>query len=358
MSPRSNASFTSVVSLSCLLLCGCDSASSSSGPSGGTASSGGSPASGGATAGGSAISGGAPSQVGSPSSGGNSGTATGGASGALATGGAPPQAGSPSSGGSSGTATGGASGALATGGAAATGGATTGNGSCAGALICEDFEAYTGTPGAPWKVLKNAAGNVIIDSAQHRSGTNAVKFTTTGAADYQQAYISLSTIFPIANNAFYGRMMIYTTKAANDGVHWTMIEGEGAATAQGITSAKVRYGGQHQQKLMANYDTSGKASDCWQHSATKMPEGKWACMEWYFNGSTNTQKFWLDGLSIDDLTVIGQGDGCLKDDTQGKWIYPNFARLDLGWESYATDDPREVWIDDVAIGTSQIGCPQ
>jgi len=227
-----------------------------------------------------------------------------------------------------------------------------------GALICEDFEAYTGTPGAPWKVMKNGPGNVIIDGAQHRSGLKAVKFTTTGAADYQQAYLSLDKIFPIANNAFYGRMMIYTAKAANDGVHWTMIEGEGPASAQGITSAKVRYGGQHEQRLMANYDSSGKASDCWQHSATKMPEGKWACMEWYFDGATNTQKFWLDGKGIDDLTVTGEGEGCGSQETQGKWIYPSFARVNLGWESYQKDDPREVWIDDVAIGTSQIGCPQ
>jgi len=206
--------------------------------------------------------------------------------------------------------------------------------------------------------MKNAAGNVSIDSAQHKSGTKAVKFTTTGALDYQQAYISLDKIFPIANNAFYGRLMIYATKAANDGVHWTMIEGEGAATAQGITSAKVRYGGQHEQRLMANYDSSGKASDCWQHSASKMPEGKWTCMEWYFDGAGNTQKFWLDGKAIDDLTVTGEGEGCVSQETQGKWIYPSFARVDLGWESYQKDDPREVWIDDVAIGTTQIGCPQ
>ncbi|HYQ27203.1 MAG TPA: hypothetical protein VER04_08285 [Polyangiaceae bacterium] len=227
-----------------------------------------------------------------------------------------------------------------------------------GALICEDFESYTGTPGAPWKVMKNSAGNVSIDGTQHTSGTKAVKFTTTGTIDYQQAYISLDKIFPIASNAFFGRMMIYATKAANDGVHWTMIEGEGAATAQGITSAKVRYGGQHEQRLMANYDSSGKASDCWQHSATKMPEGQWACMEWYFDGTTNTQKFWLNGKAIDDLTVVGEGEGCGSQETQGKWIYPSFARINLGWESYKTDAPREVWLDDVAIATSRIGCPQ
>jgi hypothetical protein len=263
------------------------------------------------------------------------------------------QAGSMAVAGTSGTgAAGGSSGAAGS----STGGASSG---CQGALVCDDFESYTDKPTMPWTVTVDGggAGKVVIDSAQHKSGTKSVKFTTSGAMDYQRAFISLTKPFPVANNAFYGRMMIYTTKAANDGVHWTMIQGEGKRT-DGITRADVRYGGQHQQTLMANYDSVGKKSDCWQHSQTKMPEGKWACMEWYFEGATNTQKFWLDGKAIDDLTVVGQGQGCVAHETEDKWLFPTFERLFVGWESYQTDDAREVWIDDVAVGTTQIGCPQ
>jgi hypothetical protein len=213
-------------------------------------------------------------------------------------------------------------------------------------------------PAGPWSVKTNASGGVAIDGAQHRSGSKAAKFTTDGAQDYQQAYIGIDKVFPTLAGAFYGRMLIYATKAANDGVHWTMIEGEGAAPSQGITRADVRYGGQHEQALMANYDSRGKASDCWQHSETKMPEGKWACMEWYFESATNTQKFWLDGKAIDDLTVTGSGQGCIAHETDDAWIFPTFEHLYLGWESYQPDDPREVWIDDVALGSTQIGCPQ
>lgn len=264
--------------------------------------------------------------------------------------------GNPGGGAGGGSAAGAAAGGGGSGGGAAGAGAGGGNGACNGALFCDDFEAYTDAPGAPWMVQKNAQGNVIIDGAQHRSGTKAVKFTTTGTMSYQQAFMSLTKIFPVAQNAFYGRMMMYATKAANDGVHWTMIQGEGAATG-GITNAKVRYGGQQQKSLMANYDSTGKKSDCWQHSATKMPEAKWACMEWYFDGATNTQKFWLDGNAVNDLTVMGVGEGCLSNETDNKWVFPTFSKVSLGWESYQTDDPREVWIDDVALGTSKIGCP-
>lgn len=295
---------------------------------------------------------------GGTASGGTAGGAGAGTAGYETVGGALGQAGSSSSAGVSGTGTGGGAGGTTAGaaGAAGSGGGGGASSGCTGALFCDDFEAYTGTPGMPWTVQKNAQGGVSIDGAQHRSGTKAVKFTTTGTMAYQRAYISLDKIFPVAQNAFYGRMMIYTTKAPDDGVHWTMIQGEGPATG-GITRADVRYGGQHQQSLMANYDTTGKASDCWQHSQTKMPEGKWACMEWYFEGATNTQKFWLDGKAIDDLTVVGQGQGCGSHDTDDKWIFPSFERVYVGWESYQADPAREVWIDDVALGTSKIGCP-
>ncbi len=280
-----------------------------------------------------------------------------------------------SAGGASGTSAGGASAAGAASGGgglggASIGGAPTGTGGsplagaagnadgCAGALICEDFERYTGKPAAPWIVSTNQ-GSVAIDTERHRSGKQSVKFSTTGVNTYQRAFIGIEGApFPLADNAFYGRMMIYATKAANDGVHWTMIQAEGPVAAQGISNATVRYGGQQMKSLMANYDSTGKKSDCWQHSTTKMPEGQWACMQWYFDGKTNTQKFWLNGAAIDDLTTTGKGQGCIDHDTNDMWYFPqSFSKAYVGWESYQKDDPRDVWIDDVALSTQPVPCP-
>ncbi len=229
---------------------------------------------------------------------------------------------------------------------------------CAGTLVCDDFESYTSKPAGPWTVSTNQ-GTVAIDTERHRSGKQSVKFSTTGVNTYQRAFIGIEGApFPLANNAFYGRMMIYATKAANDGVHWTMIQAEGPVAAQGISNATVRYGGQQQKSLMANYDSTGKKSDCWQHSTTKMPEGEWACMQWYFDGKTNTQKFWLNGAAIDDLTTTGKGQGCIDHDTNDMWYFPQgFSKAYVGWESYQKDDARDVWIDDVALSTQPVLCP-
>jgi len=295
---------------------------------------------------------------------GNSASAGSAAAGASATAGNPGTSGSgggtPTGAGSGGVPAGGAGsgGVPAGGGGSPVAGAAGNTDSCAGTLVCDDFESYTGMPGAPWKVNTNQ-GTVAIDTARHQSGKQSVKFSTSGANTYQRAFIGIEGApFPLADNAFYGRMMIYATGAANDGVHWTMIQAEGPVAAQGITNATVRYGGQQMKSLMANYDSTGKKSDCWQHSATKMPEGVWACMQWYFDGKTNTQKFWLNGAAIDDLTTTGEGQGCIAHETNDMWYFPQgFSKAYVGWESYQKDDAREIWIDDVALSTRPIACP-
>ena len=279
-----------------------------------------------------------------------SGAASSGAAGSNAAGTGAAGASGGNFGGGGSAATAGASGASA----GASGSANT----CAGTLICDDFEAYTGKPAAPWTVNTNQ-GTVAIDTERHMSGKQSVKFSTTGANTYQRAFIGVEGApFPLTGNAFYGRMMIYATSAANDGVHWTMIQAEGPVAAQGITNATVRYGGQQMKSLMANYDSTGKKSDCWQHSATKMPEAQWACMQWYFDGKTNTQKFWLNGVAIDDLTVTGKGQGCIDHETNDMWYFPqSFSKAYVGWESYQKDDARTVWIDDVALSLQPVACP-
>jgi hypothetical protein len=118
-----------------------------------------------------------------------------------------------------------------------------------------------------------------------------------------------------------------------------------------------RYGGMNNQAYLANYETSGVATDCWRNSATKIPEAQWACFEWRFDGPTNTMNFYVNGAQVNDLTVVNQGDGCINHGTGDVWMAPQFDQLNLGWEHYQTSaDPMSMWIDDVAVGTARVGC--
>lgn len=232
---------------------------------------------------------------------------------------------------------------------------------CLSASVCDGFEDYvTAQPTGPWTVATSGTNvKVAMDETRAFSGKRSVKLSMPGTSNYQRAFIGLTgQPFPLANNQFYGRMMFYAA-ALPTNVHWTFVTGEGPVAAQSISNAQVRYGGFTNKLLMANYDAAPQAPDCWQNSTKAMPEAKWVCLEWQFDGNTNTQRLWLDGQSIADLTVAGKGQSCIANTLQGNWYFPQkFERVYVGYESYQADaTPRTVWIDDVAIASERLGCP-
>jgi hypothetical protein len=233
-------------------------------------------------------------------------------------------------------------------------------GDCSTALLCEDFEAYPAGqgPAGPWTV-DTAQASVVIDETRAVSGARSVRITTEdGEGTYRRAFMSVTgaPVFPLDGNVMYGRMMIWLTAAPEGSVHWTNIQGEGDVEGMGFRGLS-RYGGQHDGRLMANYETSGISTDCWQHSDTTIPVGQWACFEWRFNGPNDEMNFWLDGAPLDDLTVIGMGEGCGGNDAGGYWYSPIYDTLRLGWEHYQATSGKELWIDDVAVDVERIGCP-
>jgi hypothetical protein len=68
-------------------------------------------------------------------------------------------------------------------------------------------------------------------------------------------------------------------------------------------------------------------------------------------------RFWLNGAAVDSLTVVNTGSGCVTAPGNQAWTAPTFDRLDLGWESYQQDSARTIWIDDVAVSKTRLGCP-
>jgi len=261
-----------------------------------------------------------------------------------------------------------------TAGTTGTGGA--GGDPCATALFCDDFETYTAgqAPGSPWSKQVSSGSTVAVDTTQFHSGAQSVKFVAmpVSGSNSKTAYMRLmsTSVLPVMPNMFYGRMMFRLEAAPTGDVHWTFLEGYGQVPGQ-TYHALYRYGGQHPvmngstfvgSQLMANYETpdsysgTGPSSDCWQHAnKVVVPEGKWSCVEWQFDGTANTMRLWLDGAAIDSLTVVGAGSGCGT--ATPVWTAPTFSRMDLVWESYQADTARTIWIDDVVLSKTKIGCP-
>jgi hypothetical protein len=266
----------------------------------------------------------------------------------------------------------GGTGGLGVGGTGGAGGAAD---PCATALYCDDFESYPvgQAPGGAW-TTELGSGTVSVDGGEHHSGTKSVKFTTQAGGGTKTAFMKLATsaVFPVTPNVFYGRMMFQLQAAPTASVHWTFIQGGGLVPGQSY-HALYRYGGQLPvmqgtlfvgSQLMASYDTpdsysgTGPSSDCYQHAnQTVVPTGGWTCAEWMFDGVNDVLQLSLGGQPLDDLTVNGTGQGCVNQPAGYPWTAPIFDEVELGWQSYQTDDARTIWIDDVVISKFPIGCP-
>jgi hypothetical protein len=149
-------------------------------------------------------------------------------------------------------------------------------------------------------------------------------------------------------------MFMFVEEASPDGVHWTMLESSGKIPGKDIV-AEVRYGGQHGKRLMANYETVGTRTDCWQHASVKIPERKWFKINWFFDGTRNTMRIWIDDKPVNEITVKGRGEGCLGNDLNDEWIFPVFENVQIGWVDYQLKGgTRDVWIDDFAISSKPL----
>jgi hypothetical protein len=253
----------------------------------------------------------------------------------------------------------------------------TGSDSCASALFCDDFEtpAVSAAPASPWAVEHGGAATALVDSTHHVSGTKSVKFVVPGQAD--SAFIALrdAPLFPVTQNAFFGRVMLFLLEAPSTSVHFTLIEASGLVPGQTYHSA-YRLGGQQPitssgtfagSQLMANYETpdgyggNGPKSDCWHHAnRVVVPVGRWSCFEWQYDGQNNALTLWVDGAEV--LSVVGMGDtsngdGCVNQPSTFPWTAPIFDTVRVGWDSYQADDSRTLWLDDFAMSVGRIGCP-
>lgn len=234
------------------------------------------------------------------------------------------------------------------------------------ALFCDDFEGWDAgaVPGAPWTVTLNK-GTVAVSTTRAASGHKSVRVAVQGGVSgdsYRRAVLTLagSPLLPVTGNNLFGRMRVWVDNLPsgdkNDGelVHYSFISGSGTSAAAGGTTL-VKYGAMNFKRFLANYWEGPTKYDCWRNSATAMPEGRWACLEWQFDGSKNEARLWLDGTALNDVTILGSGSGCVGT-TNKPWHFPVFDRLELGWQNYQLWTGQELWMDDVAIGTSRIGC--
>jgi hypothetical protein len=307
-------------------------------------------------------SGGAPSA----GAGGGAGAGAGGLAGTSSTGGAGAsgaggvaQAGQ---GGAAGMPAAGASGSAGSGAAGAAGGTATG-------FFSDDFESGTAGMQPPgWdnfigyvKNGMNPSGTTLalVDTMHVHGGTKAVHFH--GDSNPAQIVKAL----PSGMTKLYVRVWVYMTRQLGQQTdmsanHETLIA---LRAKSGSADNEVRFG-EIKGTVGVNEvptDNIAPTMDKW-HLATGplVPKNTWECLEVAFraDASPNTLNSWENGMTLFDVTSVGT-DQWQNNPMPADWLAQKFAAMPaeivLGWQSFS-NAANDVWMDDLVLSTSQIGC--
>ena len=228
-------------------------------------------------------------------------------------------------------------------------------------LLCENFEtALVGDVPDPalWSLQLGEGSTIVVDDTHTAGGRHAVRIEVT--QDRQWAYLQNTSLFPAAGQGFWGRLFfrIGAERPDNEGlVHWNLIE----AMAEHDPIRMYRYGGISVPELDRNYFN-------WNHEMRPRPDGfselsqddhldarvraaMWHCVEWHFDVATNTSRFFWNGEEREALRISQQADGVPFE------MLP-FRALNVGFTLYQPIlQDYVVWIDEIAVDETRIGCP-
>ncbi len=230
----------------------------------------------------------------------------------------------------------------------------------AGFSLCEDFESGALDPNT-WQIVGGTA--VTIGTADHARGTRALHITKVANG---AAYIKETKTFPAPNNSYFGRAFykfISLPDRPMTYAHFTVL----AASGTGI-AGEVRLSGQLPTntagKTLLGVGTDNRTQDAgtgdWTTSDADptgnpraIPLNEWLCVEWQHAGNTNETRFWWDAVEHPSLHTTASHHG----GNTNPFILPTFTNLWVGWQEYqASTQTFELWVDEIAISPTRIGC--
>jgi hypothetical protein len=233
------------------------------------------------------------------------------------------------------------------------GGASAG---CGAAVVCDDFEkgVVGQPPPSPWTVSApscTGTGALAIDDSQAHSGVRSVK--VTGAGGYcNHIFFGTSAPEPL-QDSLWARFFVRLDTALGDG-HVTFL-----AMKDAHDGKDLRMGGQS-KILMYNRESDDATlpalSPAGIAKSLVPPTGQWMCVELHVDGTARAIQTWVNGNAVEGLVV----DGTSTPDVDDQWLRgsswaPKLADVRFGWESYGGQS-ETLWFDDVAVGSSRIGC--
>ncbi|KAF4406374.1 hydrolase [Streptomyces lycii] len=226
---------------------------------------------------------------------------------------------------------------------------------CTADGFCEDFEAQTGTGlSGRWTASApncTGTGAASVDSAVAHTGAKSLRID--GTAGYCNHIFAATDLTEVAgSSSLHVRFYVRHTTAL-PAAHVTFL----AMHDPNDGGKDLRMGGQNgalQWNRESDDATLPEQSPNGVALSRPLPLDEWTCVEYGIEGSTLETR--VNGEVVEGLVV----DGTPTHDIDRQWLNkagwsPAPTDLRLGWESYG-DGADTLWYDDVAVGTSPIGC--
>ncbi|HVV50875.1 MAG TPA: hypothetical protein VHO06_14510 [Polyangia bacterium] len=235
---------------------------------------------------------------------------------------------------------------------------------CAAArfALCEDFESGALDP-AVWTVGGVAP---VVDTGQAARGTHALHVRVTGKG---ASTISESKTFPAPADTYYGRVFVYfkslpAPTPAFRYAHWTIVAASGTGVAGEVRLGGQLQGGVNRFGVGTDSGDDPAGSGDWTNpdrdpgpggAPPAVPTGRWLCLEWMHDGAHQQTRFWWDGVEHPSLATTPATPHLGR--ARVPFTLPTFTDLWLGWFEYQpTDQPFELWLDEIAVDRARIGC--
>ncbi|HVR64084.1 MAG TPA: hypothetical protein VMU50_19430 [Polyangia bacterium] len=239
-----------------------------------------------------------------------------------------------------------------------------------GFQLCDDFESGA-VDKATWTVDGTAP---VIDDMHVARGSKALHITVPNGASTR---LHETKTFRETDDTYFGRIFVYfkTLPTPTGGLgysHWTLLaaSGDGPGAGGEIRFGAQMMGGVNRFGTGTDNQSAGGTGDWTNIDQDPAPDGKpayvptgvWLCLEWMHAGPpANETKIWIDGVEHTSMATTETMHGtklsrAVPTAGMGNFILPNFTALWVGWQAYSGKQDYELWMDEIAVNHTRIGC--
>jgi hypothetical protein len=218
----------------------------------------------------------------------------------------------------------------ASGGAAGAGGGSAGAGGCA-YKYCEDFEGAVapGAMGSDWKIDVDKTSTVDTVTTKAHGGTHSQHFKVGTTSVH--GYITETKSLALAGTSYWGRVWVWDDIVPTGHIVNIAIDGKSGTADEQVRIFNV---------INGDFAINRRSDDKGGVSNVKPMAGKWQCYEWHI--TPNSLDIYVDNAMLMNVSQT--------------WANPTVSLFRMGFERFTDGNAGEMWMDDLAMNDTQIGC--